>query len=106
MLLAGPDGMRLGVLRSGGEGQPAALQTATRGTGVWFNLEVDDFDGVFTRLRAGQVEIVVDPEVTSSGVQRFVARDPNGILVYVTPRTTGAVPIHREQHQPVSQPHP
>jgi catechol 2,3-dioxygenase-like lactoylglutathione lyase family enzyme len=82
-LLGRPDGSRLGVLRAAGEGQPAALQGPTRGSGHWLALEVEDPDALHVRLRERGVEIVSEPESTLSGVRRCVVRDPNGVLIYL-----------------------
>ena len=97
MVLTRADGTRLGLLRAGNVDQPAALQTPTRGSGIWLNLEVHDSDALYARACAAGVEVVAPPEVTASGTRRLVVRDPNGVLVYVTERAP--VPfIHQPSH--------
>lgn len=82
-LLGRADGTRLGVLRAGGEGQPAALVRGTRGLGMWLAFDTDNLDALHEQLRAAGVEIVVDPEFTLAGSRRCVVRDPNGVLIYI-----------------------
>lgn len=84
IVLARPDGARLALLRAGHPAQPAALQQATRGTGIWLHLEVDDPDALHARLAAAGVEIVAPPEFTLAATRRFIVRDPNGVLLHVS----------------------
>lgn len=85
-LLGRSDGARLALLQAGADGQPAALSQPTRGQGMWLTFESDDVEALHTRLVARGIEIVCDPEDTLSGQRRCIARDPNGVLVYVTSR--------------------
>jgi catechol 2,3-dioxygenase-like lactoylglutathione lyase family enzyme len=85
------DGARLGLLRANDPDHPAALQPPTRGSGVWLNLEVDEPAAVFARLCAAGAELVEPLAKMSDGVQRFIVRDPNGVLVYVSERTAAQV---------------
>ncbi len=98
-LLGRSDGSRLAVLQAGGDGQPAALGQPTRGQGVWLTFESDDVDALHTQLVARGIEVVCDPEDTLSGQRRCVARDPNGVLVYVTSRRVAA-PVSPSQTSP------
>lgn len=108
-LLGRGDGSRLGVLRAGGDGQPAALVPPTRGSGLWLAFRCDDVDRLHERLVTDGVEIVGDPEFTISGERRCVARDPNGVLIYITqsqPLETAvgeaaaaAMPSHFHHHE-------
>lgn len=90
-LLVRADGSRLGVLQAGGEGQPATLRQPTRGAGVWVRFDSDDLDILHARLAAEDVEIVADPEFTLGGERRCVARDPNGVLIYIHERQVGGL---------------
>lgn len=85
-LLAASEHARLAVLCADGDGQPAALRQPTRGAGTWLTFESDDVDAVHVRLAQAGVEIVADPEYTLSGQRRCVARDPNGVLLYICAR--------------------
>lgn len=81
--LVHPDGPQLGVLRHETDGQEAELICATRGTGFWINLAVDDADVAYVRLRAAGVSVGPPPEDKPWGERQFLVRDPNGVLIYL-----------------------
>ncbi|GAB1487615.1 VOC family protein [Opitutaceae bacterium] len=85
-----PDGPQLGVLREETDGQESELICATRGTGFWINLEVDDADEAYHRLKSAGVSVGSPPENKPWGERQFVVRDPNGVLIYLVQH----LPLH------------
>jgi catechol 2,3-dioxygenase-like lactoylglutathione lyase family enzyme len=89
--LTHPCGAQLAILRHEVDGDLPELISATDGRGVWFHLEVEDADAEFERLLVAGVPIAQPPENRPWGERAFVARDPNGILVFIGHRLTEAV---------------
>ena len=86
--LVDANGVQLGLLRDGREEQPAQLRTAAEGQGFWLSLDVEDVDAEHERLAASGVEIISPPEDRPWGERVFVARDPNGVLIYIAHKLT------------------
>ncbi|BET66500.1 hypothetical protein ASA1KI_14180 [Opitutales bacterium ASA1] len=103
--LVGPHGDRLLLLRGGGHARLAALRGATRGHGTWLEIHVDDVARHHAAMTLAGVEIVDDPHTGPDGHTLFVARDPNGVLVFVvespTPFPASSAHTHTQsRHDP------
>lgn len=81
-----PCGARISILREETDEESSELVSATDGRGLWLNLEVADLDAEYLRLAGREVTGLSSPEQRPTGERRFVLRDPNGILIFVTQR--------------------
>ena len=81
-----PCGARISILREETEEEASELVSATDARGLWLNVEVANLDAEYLRLSARGVSSLSMPEQRASGERRFVLRDPNGILIFVTER--------------------
>src|SRR5579883_468691 len=90
--LVHPCGAQLAVLLHELDGDLPELISATDGHGFWLNLDVDDADEEYRRLSEQGVTMVQPPQDRPWGERAFVARDPNGILIFVAHKLAAAVP--------------
>lgn len=81
-----PCGARISIQREETEAEASELVSATDARGLWLNLEVADLEAEYLRLAARDLPGLTSPETRPNGERRFVLRDPNGILIFVTER--------------------
>ncbi len=58
---------------------PPAFQHATQG--MLLNLEVEDVDAEYNRLKSSGLDMVLDIKSEDWGQRHFIIQDPNGILI-------------------------
>ena len=85
-----PSGAQISILREETEEEMSELVSATDARGLWLNLEVPDVDAEYARLAARKLPGLQSPEQRAGGPRRFLLRDPNGILIFVTDRPVQA----------------
>jgi catechol 2,3-dioxygenase-like lactoylglutathione lyase family enzyme len=83
-----PGGAQLVLLREEAGHTPADLVSATRGHGWWLTLEVADPVAERAALRAAAVPVQAVPTARWWRPDSFAVRDPNGVLVILTPRAS------------------
>ena len=77
----GQRSVNLAVLDCRHESIPEAFRRPAQG--VLINLELDDVDGAYERLRASGAPIVLSLRDEPWGQRHFIAQDPNGLLLDV-----------------------
>lgn len=87
--LVHPEGPEIGILRHETDGQEAELICPSGGRGFWLEITVDDADATYARLWSEGVRVSHPPETLPGGERRFLIRDPNGVLIYLTQRPAG-----------------
>ncbi|MEU3270149.1 VOC family protein [Saccharomonospora sp. NPDC006951] len=63
--------------------QRVITEMMAKGTYVGVNLATKDLDGTFTRLQAGDTEIVQEPTEQPYGIRDCAVRDPSGNLIRI-----------------------
>jgi catechol 2,3-dioxygenase-like lactoylglutathione lyase family enzyme len=81
-------GAQLLLLREEAGHTPADLVSANRGHGWWLTLEVADPGVERAALRDAGVPVHVVPTARWWRAGSFAVRDPNGVLVIITPRAS------------------
>ena len=54
-----------------------------RAAGILLNFEVDDVDAVYRRLKASDLQILLDLRDEAFGQRHFITQDPAGVLIDV-----------------------
>lgn len=81
-----PGGAQLVLLQEEADETPAELVSATDGRGLWLTLEVADPATERMALTAAGVAVHVVPQRRWWRPGTFAVRDPNGVMIMVTPR--------------------
>ena len=81
-------GAQLVLLREEAGDTPADLVSASRGHGWWLTLEVADAAAERAALRNADVPVQSVPTARWWRAGSFAVRDPNGVLVIITPRAS------------------
>ena len=79
--LAGDSGVNLAVM----DGSHETIPASGRGQvgGLILNVEVDDVDAEYARLKAAGLPILQDLRDEAFGQRHFITADPNGVLIDV-----------------------
>ena len=78
-------GAQLTILRHETDEQHPELVSATDGHGFWLQLEVDDMETMYQKLRGADVPVARELEAGAGSARSFTIRDPNGVLIRVEP---------------------
>jgi len=84
LVLVHPSGVRLGILRHETDATNPERVSATDGRGFWLNLEVEDLQAEFERLRGAGAPLVQALGPGQQTSPSFTLRDPNGVLIFVS----------------------
>lgn len=77
-------GEQIGIMKASAiDDSHTEFDVATNGNGMWLSFDVENVDAEFQRLKDDGLAFVQDPVDQPWGERVCVARDPNGVLVYL-----------------------
>ena len=84
LLLHTPDkSSELSFLLPNHESQQPLFQPKFDGKGVYFTIEVENVDEIYTKLKSKNVQIEIELRDEPWGDRHFAIQDPNGVGIYI-----------------------